>query len=403
MIRLLLPLVLAIVFVGCSGEPKGNAEVQAATASRPEPVIVKAVPAETRTVQRTISVTGSLHPDETVSLSSEAAGRLAAVFVDFGQTVRKGQVVAELDKSELELQLERSRASLAQALARIGLDPNQLDQTPTSTPAIRQAEAQAEDAKSKYENAARLVKTGDIAQERHTELEKTYRSRQAAVEAARDELRTQLANIQALRAEMRLAQKRLGDAQVRAPFDGMVSQKLVSPGQYLKENTPILEVVKTHPMRLRLDVPETAAGVVRPGTTLHFTTDAVAGVEFEAKVRELNPALNEKSRTLTAEARILKADARLKPGMFVQVRLITQPRAQVVAVPQSAVYAVAGLHKLFVVRDGKAVEQRITPGQELNGWVEVTNTDLRAGEQVAVSALGALSTGSPVKVEAGKS
>ena len=112
----------------------------------------------------------------------------------------------------------------------------------------------------KFENASRLVKTGDISQERFTEIEKVYQARQAALDAARDEARTLIANVQALKAEVKLAQKRLNDATVRAPFDGSVKEKLVSPGEYLKENTPILTLVKTNPLRLRVDLPESAAG-----------------------------------------------------------------------------------------------------------------------------------------------
>ena len=122
----------------------------------------------------------------------------------------------------MNLALDRSRAALAQALARLGLDASQENIKPETTPSIRQALAQMEDAKSKFENASRLVKTGDISQERFTEIEKAYQSRQAALDASRDEVRTLIANVQALKAEVKLAQKRLNDATVRAPFDGSV-------------------------------------------------------------------------------------------------------------------------------------------------------------------------------------
>src|SRR5206468_9154395 len=125
---------------------------------------------------------------------------------------------------------------------------------------IRQAQAQLDDAKSKYENASRLVKSGDISQERFTEAQKLYQAREALYEGSRDEARTLLAQVQALKTEVSLARKRLNDATVRAPFDGAVGEKMVSSGQYIKENTAILTLVKTTPLRLRMDVPEGAAG-----------------------------------------------------------------------------------------------------------------------------------------------
>lgn len=386
-----------LVTLGCSKQAQQGAAEAASRAQAQEPLSIRVATAQTRKLSRTISVTGSLGADETVTVSAEVAGRLAAIYFDFGQRVKKGEIIAELDKREYTLQYERSRAALAQALARVGLDPSQEEATPDSTPAIRQAQAQFEDARSKYESAARLVKTGDVSRERYTELEKTFNARQAALEAARDDLRTQLASIQALRAEVKLAQKRLSDTTVRAPFDGAVSARLVSPGQYMKDNTPIVTLVKTHPLRLRADIPETVAGEVRIGAMLSFTTDAVPGQEFHAVVRELNPALEARSRSLTAEARLAESDPRLRPGMFVQVRLGVTREASAVVVPREALYQMAGLTKVFVVRNGRAVETKIAPGAEINGWLEVPADRIHPGDQVAVSRLATLIDGAPVR------
>lgn len=331
-----------------------------------------------------------------MTVNSEVAGRVTSIQFDFGQFVRKGDILAEIDKQEYQIQLERSRAALAQALARLGLRPGQENTPPSSTAGVRQAEAQLEDAKFKFESAAKLVKTGDVSQERYTELEKAYRARQAAAEASRDELRTQWASMESLRADVKLAEKRLNDATLRAPFDGTVSQKHVSPGQYLKDNMAIVTLVKTYPLRLRVEVPETAAGAVKAGTPLSFTTDAIPGKEFQAVVRELNPSLDPRSRSLTAEARLTSADNRLRPGMFAQVNLVIARDIEVVMVPKQAVYSIAGLTKVFVIRNGKAVECRIEPGVEQNGWIEVPAGQVRADDRVATSNLGALVNGSPV-------
>jgi RND family efflux transporter MFP subunit len=384
----------AIALSGCSRQEN---KAEAASTKAPEPIEIRVASAELRKLDKSIAITGSLHPDETVSVSSEVPGRVSNILVDFGQNVRKGQVVAELDKQELQLAVDRSKAALAQALARLGLDPNQDNVRPDTTPMIRQAQAQMEDARSKFENASRLVKTGDISQERFTEMEKVYQTRQAALDAARDDARTLLAQVQALKTEVKLAQKRLGDATVRAPFDGSVEQRLVSPGAYLKENTPILTLMKTNPMRLRVEMPESAVGAARVGATLTFATDAAPGETFTATVRELNPALNQQSRTLTAEARITRNDPRLRPGMFVQVQLAMQKGSEAVMIPKDAIYNVAGLNKMFVVRDGRVVEQRITPGEEIDGWVEVPREAVNPGERVAISALAQLVTGTAVK------
>lgn len=386
-------LFLSVLFAaGC-----GKKNVQAAKATTaPDPISIKTATAVAQTVERAIMATGSLQPDETTTVSSEVPGRITKLNYDFGQVVKKGQILAELDTQELALQVERARGSLAQAMARVGIDPTK-DEIPDTTPQTRQAKAQMEDAKSKYENAAKLVKTGDISTERFTELEKAYRARWAALEATQDELRTQLAAIRSLRADVKLAEKRLRDATVVAPFDGIVQMKHVSPGQYIKENVAIYTVVKATPLRLRAEIPESAVSEVRVGTTLEFTTEAVPNATFKAVVRELNPALDNRSRTLTAEARLLNGDARLKPGAFVQVRLVTNKAYPVVAVPKDAVYTVAGLNKFFSIENGKAVEHKIPEILGANGMVEMPAGTIAAGAQVAVSNLPMLTNGAPVR------
>ena len=399
--RLLPFLLLTLMFAAACSRGPAEANVQAA-GTKPAPLAVTVATAENRKLERTISVTGSLVADESVTVSPEVSGRVLSIRADFGQSVRKGDIIAEIDPTEYRIQLERSRAALNQALARLGLQPGEESKPPENTPTMRQAQAQLEDAKFKFESAQRLVKSGDISQERFTELEKAYHARQAGYEATRDELRMAWMSMESIRAEVKLAEKRLNDATLRAPFDGSVSQKNVSPGQYVKENTPIVTLVKTWPLRLRVDVPEGATGSVRPGTSLTFTTEAVPGAIFHATVRELNPSLDAKNRSLTAEARLDKPDPRLRPGSFVQVQLVTDRAAESVMVPKQAVYTVAGLTKVFAIRNGRAVEFRVSPGREVDGWMEVPPDQIHPGDKIAVSNVFALVNGAEVRAEGGK-
>ncbi len=387
-------ILLAAALAGCTKE---GPKVEAAKA--PEAIEVRVKAAESKMVDRTILITGSLTADEKVNISAEVQGRVLVVRKDFGQPVVKGEVLAEIEKREYQIQVARAQGALSQALARLGLRPGQENSPPSSTPAMRQAQAQFEDARFKFESAAKLVKSGDISTERFTELEKSYRARQAAMEQTRDEMRTQWASMESLKADVDLAQKKLSDTVLYAPFDGIVGEKMVSAGQFIKENTTVLTIVKTNPLRLRMEVPEPATGAVKIGTLLTFTTDAVPGVEFSAVVRQLDPSLDAKSRSLTAEARLANNDGRLRPGMFVQARLVTARDTQVVMVPREAVYSVAGLNKVFVIREGKAIECKIPPGQEIGGWIEVPADQVKAGDRVAVEKVPALVDGLPVKAK----
>lgn len=392
-------LVIALLFVAaCSRQDPKAAEAKASANAAPAPVKIKTASAVERTIERAIAVTGTLLPDETVTVATEVPGRIAAIRADFGQAVRKGDVLIELDKTEYDLQVERSRGNLNQALARLSLPPYSGKMVPPeTTPGVRTATAQYEDAKFKYESAAKLVKSGDISQDRFNELEKALRARQSALDGARDELRTQWMSVTALEADLKLAEKRRGDTVVRAPFDGVVGEKLISAGQYVKDNMGILRLVKVHPMRLRLEVPEAAANTVKVGTPLTFTTDAAPGSQFAATVRELNPSLDARNRTLTAEARLPNGDSRLRPGMFVQVKLVTERATKVVTVPRQAIYSIAGLTKMFKIENGVARLFTFVPGPEADGFVEIPGGLIQNGDRVAINELATLTDGSKVE------
>lgn len=379
---------------------KNEAKATAAAAAKPAaPMAIRVAAAESRTIARSIDVTGSLQADDSVNVVSEVPGRIAAINYDFGQTVKRGAVIAQIDKQEFQIQLDRARAALAQALARVGLNADQENETPTTTPLIRQARAQFEDAKSKLDNAKKLFESGDIARERFTEMEKLVNARQAALDAAQDDLRTSLATVQALRADKRLIEKRLNDTTILAPFDGQISQRMVAPGQYIKDNVPVVTLVKPWPLRLRVDVPEVAVAVVRTGETLSFTTESIIGRTFTATVTQLNPSLEARSRSLTAEARLNQSDPRLRPGMFVQVRLVVGKNLEITVVPRQAVYTIAGLNKFFTVEGSSVKEVRFTPGQSIDDWLEVPGGLIQPGVTVAIDKLPLLSEGLPVTID----
>jgi RND family efflux transporter MFP subunit len=391
-------LLLTFVFTAACG--KQAAAPATAVAKAATPVSVTAAVAEARTVDRAISITGELVADESVAMRFEVAGRVQSIATDFGQVVQKGDVLAELDPREYQIQVERAKAVLTQALARVGLAAND-DSTPTTTPMVRQAEAQLADAKSKFDAAAKLVKTGDVARERYNELEKAVAARQAMLDSARDDMKTLWANVASARADVKLAEKRLLDTVIRAPFAGAVMDRMVSPGQFIKdmENTPVVRIVKSDPLRLRVEIPESAAAAARQGSVLTFTTDASPGQTFSAVIRQINPSLDQKSRSLVAEARIPNPRLTLRPGTFVQVRLVTESKVAITTVPKAALYQVAGLTKLFAIRGGKAVEYKLPPGLEGGDWMEVPPGCVSAGEQVATSSLAALIDGAAVSVK----
>ena len=391
------PLLLSFCFslAGCS---RGSDRADAANNSAQITEVTVAT-AEERGVERSAEVVGSLLADEEVQISNDTAGFLAAVHVDLGSRVQRGQVLAELDKRDFELRVLQARAMLAQARARLGLEKDQDSISPEETALVRQAKANLDDARSKYDSARKLVETGDIPQQRYIELEKTLRAREAAHEAAVEEVRAQLAQIQARKAELGLAEKQLQDVTIRAPLTGSVTAKLISAGQFIKEKTPLLVLVKDDVLRLRAQVPESATAAVRSGLEVRFLTDAYPGRTFTARISRVGQALDPQARTLVAEAIVPNPERLLKPGMFARIAVVVEKSSPAVMVPRTALYEFAGLTKIFVVNDDHVKEMRIQPGVSADDWVEIRGDAIRPGMQVATSNLDRLEEGGTVRIK----
>lgn len=310
-------------------------------------------------MERTVEIVGALFPDEEVQVSNDAAGYLEKVHVDFGSEVKQGQVLAELDKQEIASRLEQRRAERAQARSALA------------------------DAQSKFESAQQLIKTGDIPQQRFTELEQGYQSR--------------LAQVRAADAQVEIAEKALRDATIRSPFAGTVSNKLVSAGQYVRDKTPLLVLVKDATLRLRGRLPESAAGAARVGMDVTFTSEALPGKTFRARISEIGAALDPQSRTLTVEAKVPNPERLLKPGMFAKITVTTDARSRAVMVPRQAIYEFAGLTKLFLVNGNQVEELQVQTGIVDDKFVEVRHDKLKAGDMIAVSKLSELRNGEQVR------
>jgi membrane fusion protein (multidrug efflux system) len=198
-------------------------------------------------------------------------------------------------------------------------------------------------------------------------------------------------------AQLGIAQKKLGDATLRAPIRGAIAKRHVNPGEYVKENTAVFTIVKSDPLKYSGTVPERAALDLREGQTARLHVDPVPGREFVGRVIRVSPAVDVQNRTVALEAEVPNPGGVLKPGLFARGAVEIRRDAGVLFVPESAVSYFVGITKLFVVNDGKAEERSVKVGAKQNGSVEVLE-GVRAGEQVATSGLTQLYTGAPVTV-----
>jgi len=355
--------------------------------------------AEVRAVPRAIQVTGSLAAQEQSTLSAKVAGRLEQLSVDVGSVLRQGELVAQVERRDYELGLQEAEAALAQARTALGLplegDDDRIKLENVTS--VKQAKAVLDEASKNRERVNSLSEAGIASQSEVDTVEATYTVALARYEAALEEARGRMATVAERRAELELARKQLADASVRAPFDGVVQARSAAVGEYVAAGTPIVQLVKTDPLRLRLEVPERECLLVRTGQVVHLSIEGDTNI-YSGHIARLSPALDEQTRTLRVEADV-RRQGPLRPGLFARAQIIVTEEEPALTVPADAIITFAGLEKVVVVQDSKAVERVVATGRRGPGWVEVVS-GLEKGEAVVLCP-GGLHTGQRVVVGAG--
>jgi RND family efflux transporter MFP subunit len=360
---------------------------------------VRVARAEMRAIPRAIQVTGSLAAQEQSTLSAKVSGRLERLNVDIGSGLRQGDIVAQIEPRDYELGLQQATAALGQARTALGLplegddDRIELDRVT----AVRQAKAVLEEAGKNKERVKRLSGSGIASQSEVDTVEAAHTVASMRYETAMEEARGRLATAAQRRAELEMARKRLADASVRAPFDGAVQARLAAVGEYVAVGTPIVQLVKTDPLRLRLEVPERECLLVRTGQVVHLFIEGDTNT-YAGRIARLSPALDEQTRMLRVEADVPRQGP-LRPGLFARARIVIVEREEALAVPAEAIITFAGLEKVVVVQEGKAVEKVVATGRRGPDWAEILS-GLGVKEAVVLSP-GSLRTGQRVVVSDG--
>jgi len=377
---------------GCSRSREGQTRGDASN-----PIAVRIYPVQEEVVRRRVHPVGSLYALEESTISAEVEGRVEKVLADVGDTVKEGQVLVTLSPVELQYELERQRGAVAQVRARLGLGPGEpAPRDPTQVAFVQRAAAELFDAEQKYERAQQLFRDRLISQQQLDEAATRYKSARAAHEEALHEVEQLKAQLQASEAARSLAEKKLADASIRAPFPGSIKERRVSPGEYLRVQSPVAVIVRTDQLRARLAVPEKWAGAVKSGTPVEVRVEAYPGEVFRGRVVRINPAVLPETRTFELEALLPNPAGRLKPGFFVQASLPTTLEEKTLVVAAAGVSYRYGVYKVFVLNGTRVEERDIKPGIQQEGRIEVLE-GLKAGDQVAVALEGELHDGATVR------
>jgi membrane fusion protein, multidrug efflux system len=356
-------------------------------------------PVQRMSVQREVDLSGTLASPEQARISSEVAGIVRDVRVQLGTEVRAGDVIARLEPRELQLALERAESALRQVEAQLGIERGQ-DKAPPADDQIasmRQAAANRDDARNAFERAELLNSRGLLTKADRDTAETRLKVAEANYQATLDNIHSLKASLQDRRASYELAQKKVADAVIKAPVAGAVSERLIQPGEYIRENTPVATIVQVNPLRLKSAIQEKHASLIRPGQTVMFDVEAFLNRKFQGKIAYVSPAVDQTTRTFSVEAVVENNDRQLKPGFFAKGVVLTHVDDNVIATPDDAISTLAGVSTVFVIEGNKARAQQVTLGARKDNMVEITS-GLKGDETVATSNLSQLATGVSVRV-----
>jgi RND family efflux transporter MFP subunit len=340
-----------------------------------------------------IAVVGTLVPRTQAEIKSDIPGRVVEIPVREWVRVRRGDVLARVDTREIDSQI--ARAGTAVELAKANLAAAEAGQA--------EAQVAADQARRELDRLAGLKEAGLATQQSLDDAGSRSHAAAARIRAAAAQVAAARAQVAVAEEDGRILATRRDKAVVRAPFDGIVAERLVGEGEVVGEMQKVLfRLVDNRLLDLAVVVPAADLARVRPGQELAFTTDALPGQRFTGVVRRINPAAGEADRAVRVTAEVANDPEVLRGGLFVTGSIVTGRRPGVLQVPRSALLAwdrAAGTAAVYVAEGGVARRRAVTTGAAHGELVEVA-AGLRAGERIVVRGGFTLRDGDAVR-EAG--
>lgn len=381
-------LVLAPLATACRSSATGrDANAEPATA----PVAVTTLKVAEQPVRRAIRVTGALAAQEQAQVAAEIAGRVVATPVERGTAVAAGSDLIRISATEVEAQANEAEANAAQIQARLG-QPEGAGFEIDRVPEVAVAHSSYDLAKADFDRVQLLYDRKLVSQAEFDLRRAQAENARRQYESARNGAEQQRQALAAAQARVALARKALGDTVVRAPFAGVVGERLVSVGDYVTPGTRVASVLRVNPLRVPLTVPAQFISSVAVGRAVTLDVDAYPGRTFTGQVRYVSPAVQADTRALIVEAVVPNGSGELKPGLFVTARIDEATPTPGILVPAAAVRTLSGTSRVFALAGDHVEERIVTTGQTIGSDVEIA-TGLAAGDVIATSNLAQLADG----------
>lgn len=295
--------------------------------------------------ERKLVVTGSILPSESIELKSEVSGKIASIFFQESQPVRKGQRLLKIEDDELAAQLEKQRYNKKL------FEDNEFRQR-------------------------KLLEKEAISQEEY--------------DNALNRLRTTTSDIRVLEAQ-------LAETEIIAPFDGFIGFRYVSPGAYISPATVIATIYSLDPAKIEFSIPARYASRVFIGSPIVFKQENDAERSFNGQVYAIEPQIDPTTRTLKIRSKTPNTDGKLIPGQFVSIELILERLDSALLLPTQAVIPIQDGAKVYVVSGGKAKEIMVIAGDRTESKLEILS-GLQPGDTVITSGILQLRQGMGIQI-----
>lgn len=442
--KMLIGILLVALCISCGSKQSARERQNnsnANSASNAAPITVTTAKAVSREVPAVIQATGSLVAEETSDIATKVAGRVTNIYANVGQFVAQGALIAKLDENDARLRLAEARASVNQAIAgvrqaeaRLGLSPNGSFNA-TTIPEVRVANANYERALAELRQAEISLTQAEVNEKRYRDLvttgdtsmitydqfrvtrdvARTARDTAAAnVNAAKQQLEAAVnaakqnnqaiksaeAAVEASRTQVQIAEQAVADTAIRAPFSGYISQRQTAVGEYVTTSTPIATILRTNPIKIQIQIPESEVPNVGIGRGVSVSVDAYKDRNFAGTVIAVNPAVDPASRSAIVEATIENGNNALRTGMFATAKITRNGGSTGIFVPKTAILndQATQSQRVFVIQDGIAKLKTVQVGMDEGDFQQIL-VGINADETVATSNLDQLFEGAKVSVQ----
>ena len=326
----------------------------------PPPVSAAVLTVSAEALPLTIPVTGTLVSNTRVDVKAEVIGRISRFDKEEGDPVAAGEPVAWVDDENYRLLVRQSET--AQQFAEAGLE---------------RARLLASHSRSEWDRAQNLVKSGGIT-------DKDLKAAELADRDAAAQVLVAQAQLDQARAALEVARKKVRDTIIYAPVSGEIQKKLVNKGSYVEAPTQVFSIVDNRRLELESPVASADLAPIRSGQRVTFGVNSYPDTDFEGRVIDINPAVDEQTRAAKIRIQVANPAGKLKAGMFAQGEILTGVNAKAVVIPSAAVYRddrSAKSSYVFVLQQGKACRRDIRIGHEREAQLEIVD-GLRPGDQL---------------------